>query len=180
MNDYYTVTEYAKLTGKDPGNIRRMLIYGELLGEKLGRQWVIPKDVAYPKDKRIKSGKYRNWRKSMLVKRANPKLMRSLMKMSDQLHEVYGSALDRIVLYGSYARGEETAESDVDIALILIAPDTEKQHEKMQSIVVDHELEQEVTLSVISIEEENLRQWKDTLPFYRNLEKEGILLWKAE
>ena len=41
MSEYYTVTQFAEITGKDPGNIRRLLAYGKLAGEKLGKQWVI-------------------------------------------------------------------------------------------------------------------------------------------
>ena len=52
MIDYYTVTEYSKRTGKDPGNIRKMLLQGKLVGEKLGNQWIIPKDAVYPDDHR--------------------------------------------------------------------------------------------------------------------------------
>lgn len=66
MEGYYSVSEYAKIIGKDPGHIRRMLIYGRLIGEKIGNQWVIPQDAAYPEDNRVKSGEYRNWRKKEL------------------------------------------------------------------------------------------------------------------
>ena len=45
MDNYYSVTEYSRITGKDPGNIRRMLINGRLAGEKLGNQWVIKADT---------------------------------------------------------------------------------------------------------------------------------------
>lgn len=67
MSDFYTVSEFAKLTGKDPSRIRRLLAYGKIRGEKLGKQWIIPKDVVYPKDERVKSGRYRNWRKKTAV-----------------------------------------------------------------------------------------------------------------
>ena len=50
----------------------------------------------------------------------------------------------------------------------------------MIDIVVDNELDLEITLSVITIEEDNLNEWKSTLPFYKNLLKEGIPLWKNE
>ncbi len=63
MNEYYTVKEFANKYHKDPGNVRRMLISGKIKGEKIGNQWVIHKDTGYPSDGRIKSGKYKNWRK---------------------------------------------------------------------------------------------------------------------
>ena len=50
----------------------------------------------------------------------------------------------------------------------------------MIDIVVDNELELEITLSVITIEEDNFNEWNSTLPFYKNLLKEGISLWKNE
>lgn len=71
-------------------------------------------------------------------------------------------------------------ESDIDIAVILRLPDTDELHRKMIDIVVDNELDLEITLSVITIEEDNLNEWKSTLPFYKNLLKEGISIWKNE
>lgn len=179
MSEYYTVTEFAEITGKDPGNIRRLLAYGKLAGEKLGKQWVIPKDAVYPEDGRVKTGNYRNWRKRSGIWKENPKLMKALLRMSNDLKDIYGDSLMKIVLYGSYARGEQTEESDVDIAVILKAGNTEKMHDDMIDVVVDYELDQGVTLSVISIEIEQYKTWNKTLPFYKNIDKEGIVLWKA-
>ena len=179
MEGYYTVSEYANITGKDTGNIRRKLIKGEIKGEKIGKQWLIPKDTIYPNDKRVKTGDYRNWRKKSDVNRTNPELMKALRKMCKDIGKVYGSMLDRIVLYGSYARGEETPDSDVDIALILKKHDTDEKHDAMTDIVIEHELRQGVTLSVISIEKKEMLDWNNVIPFYSNIDKEGIVLWKT-
>ncbi len=179
MAEYLSVTEYAKRTGKDPGNIRRMLISGELPGEKIGRQWIIPKSAICPGDKRVTSGKYRNWRKQLEVTRNNPELIRSLKQMCIKLSDVYGSNLERIVLYGSYARGEQTEESDVDVALVLRKKETKKQYDAMVDLVVDYELEHDVVLSTITIEASHYEEWRRVLPYYKNIEKEGITLWKA-
>ena len=40
-------------------------------------------------------------------------------ELKDQLERRYGSQLKGVVLFGSYARGEETEGSDIDIAIIL-------------------------------------------------------------
>ena len=34
--------------------------------------------------------------------------------------------------------------------------------------------------SIIDIQEENMEKWGNVLPFYQNIQKEGIILWKAE
>ena len=177
--EYYTVTEFAQKYGKDPGNIRRMLTKGIIKGEKLGKQWVIPKETACPDDNRVRSGSYRNWRKRIYINQKSPGLMHELTEMSKQLKTIYGAYLDKVILYGSYARGEQTEESDVDIAVVLKAGNTEKMHDEMLDIVVDYELELGVTLSVISVEYESYLKWKQVLPFYKNVDREGIVLWTA-
>ena len=177
--DYLSVTQYAKETGKDVGNIRRMLISGRLEGKKVGNHWIIPADAVYPADLRVKSGHYRNWRNNQSMFRKNTKLVRTLQEMSIKISDVYENRLEKVVVYGSYARGEETEESDIDIALILNEEETETMHDDMTDIVVDYELEQGKMLSVIVIDNKNYSVWKDVLPFYKNIDNEGVVIWKA-
>ena len=180
MKGFYTVSQYAAIFGKDSGNIRRMLINGTLEGEKVGKQWLIPKTAKLAEDRRLKSGKYRNWRNKIRINNKHPQILKQLSDMCKKIGEIYGDVIEEIILYGSYVRGQETSESDIDIAVILRLPDTDELHRKMIDIVVDNELDLEITLSVITIEEDNLNEWKSTLPFYKNLLKEGISLWKNE
>ena len=37
----------------------------------------------------------------------------------------------------------------------------------------------EKVFSFIDIEKEKMEQWGDILPFYKNIQKEGIVLWKT-
>ena len=179
MTGYYTVSEFAAVTGKDPGNIRRLLINGTIMGEKAGRQWLIPQNTYFPADGRIKTGEYRKWRYNKSLRQKEPMLAKRLSEMCILLSSVYGRALDRVILYGSYARGEQTDDSDVDIALMIKDTVTESTHDKMLDIIVDFELELEKTLSVIQIDQKNYLEWRNTLPFYRNIDREGVILWKA-
>lgn len=61
--EYLSVSEFAELHGKDVGNIRRLIAAGRIPAVKIGKQWAIPKDALPPEDRRVKSGKYRGWRK---------------------------------------------------------------------------------------------------------------------
>ena len=180
MKGFYTVSQYAAIFGKDSGNLRRMLSNGKLNGEKVGNQWLIPETAEISEDKRIKSGQYRNWRNKTRINKKYPGLLKQLTNMCIDIGKVYGDVIEEIILYGSYVRGQEMPESDIDIAVILRLPDTDELHRKMIDIVVDNELDLEITLSVITIEEDNLNEWKSTLPFYKNLLKEGISIWKNE
>ena len=179
MENLLSVSEYAQLYHKDPGNIRRYLASGRLRGQKVGNQWVIPKDAPYPNDERQKSGKYRNWRKKVSLN-SNRTLMASIKTMSEELSVIYGDSLRKIIIYGSYARGAQTEESDVDIALILHKKPTKVMTDKMIDCVARHEVDCDKVLSVIDIQSDQYDNWKTSLPFYMNIDKEGITVWKAK
>lgn len=85
----------------------------------------------------------------------------------------------RIVLYGSVARGTNTEESDVDVALLMkgvLSKDTE---DKLSDFVVDMNLKYDKVFSVIDIDIENFLKWEKVTPFYKNVTQEGIVLWPA-
>ena len=178
MEKYLSVSEYAELHNKDVGNVRRLLASGRLPGQKAGNQWIIAEGTAYPADKRVSTGKYRNWRKKVALYE-NRELMKSISSMMLQLRSIYNEQLSEVILYGSYARGTQTEESDVDIALILLGKPSKAATDAMIDCVSSYELECGKVLSVIDISAEKFSYWKDTMPLYKNIRKEGIVLWKA-
>ena len=83
-----------------------------------------------------------------------------------------------IILYGSVARNEATPESDVDIAIIIKKEMDDDIKNKFINWAADLDLRYDRIFSIIDIEE-NLKKWEKVLPFYQNVQKEGIVLWKA-
>lgn len=176
MAELISVTEYAQINQKDVGNVRRLLAQGRINGIKIGNQWAIPAGTPYPLDKRLISGEYIKQRNIRNFKR-NKALSQSIDKMVSELVEIFSDKVAMAVLYGSYARGTQTDESDVDIALIVY--DINKELTKnMVECVSKYELETDKVLSVIDIDYGKYQNWKSVMPFYRNIEKEGIVLWK--
>lgn len=99
-------------------------------------------------------------------------------KMVPGFQVILGSTLHKIILYGSFARETQTEESDVDIAVIT-REYMEDMHDNMIDFTVDLELEYNKVLSVLLVDYDNFKEWEDVLPFYRNIKKEGIVLWSA-
>ena len=91
MEKYLSVSEYAELHNKDAGNVRRLLASERLPGQKVGNQWIIAEGTAYPADKRVSTGKYRNWRKKVALYE-NRELMKSISSMMLQLRSIYQEA----------------------------------------------------------------------------------------
>ena len=86
----------------------------------------------------------------------------------------------RIVLYGSVARGTDTKESDVDVALLLTNSMDNDEEAKLSEFRVEMNLKYDKVFSVIDIEYNIFCEWKAIIPFYINMEKEGIILWEPE
>ena len=93
--------------------------------------------------------------------------------------KIIESRLVKIVLYGSVARGMDTEGSDIDIALIMRGKLDSDTEDKLSDFVVDMNLKYDKVFSVIDIDADHFRTWMEVLPFYQNVEKEGIVLWKA-
>ena len=179
MPEYLSVTEYAQMSSKDPGNIRRMLASGRLKGSKIGNQWVIQADSKYPDDMRQRSGEYRNWRRRTVFN-SNKAIAGEVRLLIADLKQMFINSLKKVILYGSYARGQQTKESDIDIAIILSKPMSADEKKRFYSCVAAHELNCGVTLSVVDIDNSSYERWAGILPFYKNIAKDGIILWKAQ
>ena len=104
-------------------------------------------------------------------------------EMKDELIEgllnIFLDDIEAIILYGSVARNESTLESDIDIAIIVKKDMDDTTRERFISWSADLELRYDRVFSIIDIQERNMQKWGKILPFYQNVQKEGIVLWKA-
>lgn len=85
----------------------------------------------------------------------------------------------QIVLYGSVARGTAEADSDIDIALFLNGRLSSAQQDALSDLIVDLNLKYDKVFSVVDIDQQTYLKWRHVTPFYQNVSKEGIVLWKA-
>ena len=95
------------------------------------------------------------------------------------LQNIFGDVIEQIILYGSVARNEATEESDIDIAIILTCEMDDRVKERMLAWSSDIDLRYDRVFSIIDINKEQMEQWGRVLPFYQNIQKEGIVLWSA-
>lgn len=95
------------------------------------------------------------------------------------LRGIFRDDILMIILYGSVARNESTEDSDVDIAIIMKKDMDETTKDKFINWSADMDIRYDRVFSIIDIQEEQMRKWGNTLPFYKNVQKEGIVLWKA-
>lgn len=95
------------------------------------------------------------------------------------LVDIFSDNILAVILYGSVARNENTDESDIDIAIIIRNEMDDATKERFIRWSAELDLRYDRVFSIIDIQEENMEKWGKVLPFYQNVQKEGIVLWKA-
>ncbi len=99
------------------------------------------------------------------------------MCSKNQLDEIIGEKFESIVLYGSYARGDYDEESDIDI-MIMVDMSREEliQYRKLMcNFCADLDLQYNVLLASKLQSRSFFEQWKNSLPFYQNVVRDGIV-----
>ncbi len=96
------------------------------------------------------------------------------------VNEILGNRVIKIILYGSYARGDFDENSDIDIMILTDITDEEinEYRDKIWNYAYDMEYNNnfEVTLSPLVKNIDKFNYWLEALPFYMNVQKEGVVL----
>ena len=95
------------------------------------------------------------------------------------LTDIFRNNISMIILYGSVARGDATQQSDVDIAIVVKNQMDDATKRRFLCWAADLDIRYERVFSIVDILEGNMKKWENVLPYYQNVKKEGIVLWKA-
>jgi len=104
---------------------------------------------------------------------AVPELRAVLAELNQALRRLYGPRLKQVILYGSWARGDATDDSDIDIAVVLegdVSPTLEI--DRTAGLVFNLNLKYGVLVSVYPVAESDYRDVSS--PLLLNLRREGI------
>jgi predicted nucleotidyltransferase len=97
-----------------------------------------------------------------------------LFEMSRKIKEKFGDKVERIVLFGSYARGDYSAESDIDILVVVRDDSIENDIRKVIYSFIP------ITKRLISVKilriDRYTKMKEMNLSFIRSVEREGIVI----
>jgi len=92
--------------------------------------------------------------------------------------ESLGEKLEKVILYGSYARGDNVDDSDIDILVVADIP-ADKAWEtrmKISKLTGWLDLAYDVLVSLHVTDSATFCKYADDLPFYYNVMKEGVIV----
>ena len=111
-----------------------------------------------------------------------PQTMQSLIEQYiSEIKKIYGSHLQKVILYGSYARGDFRPDSDVDIMILLDISDLDLKafSQELSYMTYDFNLDNDLDIKPIAKSEAHFEKWVENYPFYSNIHKEGVILYGA-
>lgn len=110
---------------------------------------------------------------------SNPSIDIILGEVTVAMKKIYGSKLKEVVLYGSYAKGKQDEESDIDIMVLVDLQDNElrKYDKELNNFSCDIGYKYMKVLSLVDMSYEKYMNWVNVVPFYKNVQNEGVVLY---
>ena len=104
-----------------------------------------------------------------------------LIQYVNRIHEIYGRELKAVILYGSYARGDYSSDSDVDIMLLvdLTPEEMDPYSDALSELGYEYNVNYDIWMMPVVKNLQHFKQWAAAYPFYTNVQKEGVLLYEA-
>ena len=97
-----------------------------------------------------------------------------------EVNKILGNRVKKIILYGSYARGDFNKKSDIDIMILTNFTDDELVQYRSEIVELAYDIEWDnkfdIHLSPLVKNMDRFNYWLEALPFYMNVQKEGVVL----
>lgn len=101
-----------------------------------------------------------------------------ISEFTKKVKEILGDRVKKIILYGSYARGDYKKDSDIDIMILtdLNFEEIEKYRDEISDIAFDIELDTGIIISPLIKNIDKYNERVNIVPFFMNVQKEGAVL----
>ena len=105
-------------------------------------------------------------------------ILNIMQEFAKSVRKMLGNSLDSVIVYGSYARGDYSELSDIDVMLLVSLGEEEikKISDQISDLAFDFMMKYGVDISPVITNTDHFNYWVDNLPYYRNVRDEGVRL----
>jgi len=105
----------------------------------------------------------------------SPAVQETLRHTTDALRQMYGPRLERVILFGSHARGDARPDSDIDVLVVLEGPvDIMTEARRTSRLALRAAAERDTALSFVHLSDEEFADLRR--PLVRSIRDEGIVV----
>ena len=108
------------------------------------------------------------------------KINKAITEFVQGVNEILGNRVKKIILYGSYARGDYNKSSDIDIMILTDLSDEEIYDFFIKISDMAYDIEEannfDIMISPLVKNIDKFNYWLEALPFYMNIQREGVVL----
>ena len=104
-----------------------------------------------------------------------------LQNYTAQIKAIYREHLKKVILYGSYARGDFTDGSDIDIMILVDLDDEGIKNAREKLVDITYEVSYNYNIDIMPIVKNQafFERWLKAYPFYGVVKDEGVELYAA-
>jgi len=106
------------------------------------------------------------------MKPSQNKVRKILQEFKKEAEKIFGDKFAGLILFGSFARGEASSDSDLDLLLLVRKKLTKKEDEKLSELSVSLSLKYDLLITCFPYPEKAYQSWET--PFLMNVRKEGV------
>ncbi len=118
-------------------------------------------------------------RQQDLKRNREPKIKKLLHTVEKEMGKIFKDKLKRIILFGSYSRGDYDRESDVDVMVLIDDPAPYSYDDAVLDVEVDLSIDFETVRSIFVENESDYEDAKQYKPFLKAIAREGIEIYAA-
>ncbi len=93
--------------------------------------------------------------------------------------DALGEDLEKIILYGSCARGDFSEDSDIDMALLTACDrmESKKYNDIIAKVATEFAMKYLAVVNFVCLPKQEFEERKGWYPYFKNIDKEGELLY---
>lgn len=97
----------------------------------------------------------------------------------EEIKQIYQEHLRKVILYGSYAKGNYGDNSDIDIFIIVDLTEEElyRYRDSLSDLTYEFNMEHNLDIKPMAQSDALFTKWVGVYPFYKNIQNEGIKLY---